>query len=47
MKKYYEFINNLPEFVNINGYDKPTTNNNGDFIYRIRGFIYSVFPKSN
>lgn len=27
MKKYYEFINNLPEFVNINGYDKPTTVN--------------------
>ena len=40
MKKYYEFINNLPEFVNINGYDKPTTNNNGDFIYHsIEGII--------
>lgn len=40
MKKYYEFINNIPEIININGHDKPTINSNGDFIYHtIEGII--------
>lgn len=40
MKMYCEFINNLPKTININGYDKPTINSNGDFIHStIEGII--------
>jgi hypothetical protein len=44
MKMFYEFTNyNLPQTININGVDKPTTNSNGDFIHSTKEGIINFW----